>query len=160
MAIESAAVICDAAICAVLCRIAVRDWQTQLIANQSLCLLAVLAWMRALIAGSGILESFIGMSLCFLFLAALFFAGEGLIGAGDVKLAGALGIWLGWPDAAPALCLSFILGGTAAAACLVLRFKNRSDHIAFAPFMAVSAAAMHFCGTEIVCFWQSAIEFL
>lgn len=160
MAIESAVVICDAAICAVLCYTAVRDWQKQIIANQNVCILAVLAWIRPLLAGSGILESFIGMSLGFLLLAALFFAGEGLIGAGDVKLSGALGIWLGWPDAAYALCLSFIVGGTAAGICLALRRKKKSDCLAFAPFMAVSAAAMHFGGAEIADFWQSAVEFL
>lgn len=159
MAIESAAVICDAAICALLCYISVQDWQKQIIANQNTCILALLAWVRALLAAGGILESFVGMSLGFLLLAALFFAGKNLIGAGDVKLSGALGIWLGWPDAAYALCLSFILGGTAAGICLALRFKKRSDCLAFGPFMAVSAAAMHFCGAEIINFWQLAVEF-
>lgn len=158
MAIQSAAVICDAAICALLCCISVQDWQRQIIANKNVCILAVLAWVRALLAG-GILESFIGMSLGFLILAALFFAGRNIIGAGDVKLSGTLGIWLGWPDAGYALCLSFILGGIAAGICLALRLKKRSDCLAFGPFMAASAAAMHFCGAEIMSFWQSAVEF-
>lgn len=63
--------------------------------------------------------------------------GKGM-GLGDVKLAIALGIWLGWSDSLTWLITSFILGGIISAILLLLRKANLKTKIAFGPFLIIA----------------------
>lgn len=62
--------------------------------------------------------------------------GRGM-GLGDVKLAIALGIWLGWLSSLKWLMISFILGGLVSAILLLLKKANLKTKIAFGPFLIV-----------------------
>ncbi len=64
---------------------------------------------------------------------------RGGMGAGDVKLAGVLGVWLGLRLLPVALTLAVTLGGIIAAFLLVFRSFNRKDPIPFAPFLCTGA---------------------
>ena len=57
------------------------------------------------------------------------------IGFGDVKLAGALGLLLGWPDALLAFALAFIAGALVSLALLALGRKTMKESIPFGPFL-------------------------
>jgi leader peptidase (prepilin peptidase)/N-methyltransferase len=69
------------------------------------------------------------------------FARPGSMGMGDVKLAGVLGLYLGWLGLAPAgvgLLAGFILGGGAGLA-LLLSGRGRTAKIAFGPWLIAGA---------------------
>ncbi|MCL6450768.1 MAG: prepilin peptidase [Acetobacteraceae bacterium] len=77
---------------------------------------------------------------------------RGGMGAGDVKLGGVLGLYLGWPMALVALFWGFLAGALVGVVLLALRLKGRRDVIPFAPFLAVGTAAALFFGARFVGF--------
>ncbi|MFD1505139.1 prepilin peptidase [Georgenia yuyongxinii] len=69
----------------------------------------------------------------------------GGLGLGDVKLAGLLGLWLGWFGWSAALTgvlAGFVLGGVYAVGLLVTRRATRTTAIAFGPWMLLGAAVV------------------
>jgi leader peptidase (prepilin peptidase)/N-methyltransferase len=68
--------------------------------------------------------------------------GGGGLGFGDVKLAGVLGVllgWLGWGAVIVSVFAAFLIGGLIALALLLTRRASRSSHIAFGPSMILGA---------------------
>ncbi len=65
--------------------------------------------------------------------------GRGALGMGDVKLAGVIGMMLGFPNVLTALMVGAILGGVGAAVMLVMRKATRKTAIAYAPYLAFGA---------------------
>lgn len=63
--------------------------------------------------------------------------GRGM-GLGDVKLAIALGTWLGWLDSIKWLMTAFIIGGIVSTILLLLRKANLKTKIAFGPFLIIA----------------------
>jgi len=73
---------------------------------------------------------------------ALVSPGGGGLGLGDVKLAGVLGLllgWLGWGPAIVSVLAAFVIGGLIALILLLLRRTSRSSSIAFGPSMILGA---------------------
>lgn len=64
--------------------------------------------------------------------------GKEAIGGGDVKLIGAIGLFVGWRYTLSIIYLSFIIGGIISSLLLILKFKNRKDDIAFGPFISIA----------------------
>jgi prepilin signal peptidase PulO-like enzyme (type II secretory pathway) len=91
----------------------------------------------------------------FLFGIALFGAlivlsrGRGM-GVGDLKLAGALGVLLGWPDVFFALIFAFIIGALWSLGLIIAKKKTLKDMIPFGPFMALGALTVVFLGKQIL----------
>ncbi len=83
-----------------------------------------------------------------LFLIHLLFPGG--MGWGDVKLAGALGFFLGWQKALLSFLLSFAGGAIIGIILIALGIKGRRDPIPFAPFMAGGAIIAFFWGRGII----------
>jgi leader peptidase (prepilin peptidase) / N-methyltransferase len=76
------------------------------------------------------------------FLLWFFYPGGGGMGFGDVKLAGVLGIFLGWFGLGPLLVgafAPFALGGLFAIVLMVLRKAGRKTKIPFGPWMLLGA---------------------
>lgn len=96
--------------------------------------------LNSLVAGAG------GF-LLFMTILLLFPAG---MGEGDVKLAGVLGVLVGFPGIAVTLGIAALSGGLAAAALLLLRKKGRKDAIPFAPFLILGATVALLAGREVV----------
>ena len=64
------------------------------------------------------------------------------MGFGDVKLAGVLGLvlgWYGWSELVVGLFLGFLLGGLVGTALLALRLATRKSMIPFGPYMIAGA---------------------
>jgi leader peptidase (prepilin peptidase)/N-methyltransferase len=64
------------------------------------------------------------------------------LGFGDVKLAGLLGLlmgWLGWGPVIVSVLAAFVIGGLSALILLVAGRASRSSHIAFGPSMILGA---------------------
>jgi leader peptidase (prepilin peptidase)/N-methyltransferase len=76
------------------------------------------------------------------FMLALAIISRGGLGLGDVKLAAFIGFALGTPLIFPALFLMGLLGGLAAAALLLLRFRGRGDPMPYGPILAAAALAV------------------
>jgi leader peptidase (prepilin peptidase) / N-methyltransferase len=73
---------------------------------------------------------------------ALVSPGGGGLGFGDVKLAGVLGLllgWLGWGTVMVSVAAAFLIGGAIALILLAAGRASRSSHIAFGPSMILGA---------------------
>lgn len=99
-----------------------------------------------------ILMSLLGGAMLFglyLLMAVAYPAGMGL---GDVKLAGVLGLYLGWLGWAPLVVgafSAFLLGGLFALVLLITRRANRKSGIPFGPWMLAGAWLGIFYGDQI-----------
>ena len=76
----------------------------------------------------------------------IFLIGRGKLGAGDVKLAGVIGLMVGYPNVTIALMAGVILGGLVALGMLALRRATRKSYMAYAPYLALGA---------LLALWQS-----
>jgi leader peptidase (prepilin peptidase)/N-methyltransferase len=92
-------------------------------------------WEALLRAGLGM----VAMFAFFFVLALIYPAGMGF---GDVKLAGVLGLylgWLGWGELVIGGFLGFLLGGVVGMGLMVMRKAGRKSAIPFGPFMLIGA---------------------
>ena len=82
---------------------------------------------------------------------AIYFASRGGMGEGDVKLAAALGVWLGVEQGLACLLLAFVGGG--AVGMVLLACGERRRMIPFGPFLCAAAAIAYFWGRELVAWY-------
>ena len=76
----------------------------------------------------------------------------GGMGFGDVKLAGVLGLylgWLGWPSLIVGAFAAFVLGGVVSIVLLATRRAGRNSGIPFGPWMIGGAAIGIFFGANV-----------
>ena len=105
---------------------------------------AVLLTAAALVAGEPgrLLSALIGAAALFGLYLALALISPGGMGLGDVKLAGVLGLYLGWLGYAPLIVGAFgafLLGGLFGIGLLVTRKAGRRSSIPFGPWMLLAA---------------------
>jgi leader peptidase (prepilin peptidase)/N-methyltransferase len=84
----------------------------------------------------------IGLAALLLLYLILALARPGGMGMGDVKLAGVLGMflgWLGWGSLAVGAFSAFLLGGLFAIVLLAVRRAGRTTRIPFGPWMLAGA---------------------
>lgn len=96
--------------------------------------------LAALVSGEwvGILRALAVGAVLFAVYAALRALPGGAVGGGDVKLAGVLGVYLGWfglDTVLVAVLATFLSGGIVAGVLLITRRVERGSRIAFGPFM-------------------------
>ena len=99
-----------------------------------------------------LIRAAIGMAAMFAFYFVTWFIYPSGMGFGDVKLAGVLGLflgWLGWGAVAVGAFAAFVLGGLFAVILLVLRRANRKSGIPFGPWMLLGAWVGVFAGETI-----------
>lgn len=77
------------------------------------------------------------------------------MGAGDVKLAGVIGLMAGFPNVLVALTLGILVGGLVALVLLVARVMSRKSYIPYAPFLAVGAMVALIHGQDILAWYLS-----
>lgn len=123
----------------VLC-VAVFDFRKRRVPNWlvlagALAALAVLA-LGAQPFGVGWKEALTGCATGFVFL--LLFYAMGFMGAGDVKFAGALGLWVGLSGLVPVWIAASLLAGVHSVLCLALRRWPLSPRLAI--FLSASPA--------------------
>ncbi|MCG0277591.1 MAG: prepilin peptidase, partial [Thermanaeromonas sp.] len=95
---------------------------------------------------SGLLGAFLAGGLVWL-LAVL---SKGNVGGGDIKLAAAVGLFLGWPLGFIGVLLGFFLAGMVGLLLLLTRIKGRKDPIPLAPFLSAGAFISLFWGYDIL----------
>jgi len=99
---------------------------------------------------SGIVEALIGggIGLVVMLLLALLYRGG--IGFGDVKMAGLMGIMVGFPRIMVALLLAILGGGLVAGILLDLKLKGRKEAIPFGPFLSLATATALLWGHDLI----------
>ena len=112
--------------------------------------LAAVGVGRAVLAGD-VLVAFAGAAALLAVMLTIYFASRGGMGEGDVKLAAALGMWLGVEQGLACLLLAFVGGG--AVGMLLLACGERKRMIPFGPFLCAAAAMAYFWGGEIVAWY-------
>ena len=103
--------------------------------------------------GGSMIRAGVGMAAMFVAYLAMALVYPGGMGFGDVKLAGALGIflgWLGWGNLLVGAFAAFVFGGLFAIALLLLRRAGRKSGIPFGPWMLIGAWAGIFAGKVIL----------
>lgn len=112
--------------------------------------LAAVGIGRAVLAGD-VLAALAGAAALLTVMLAIYFASRGGMGEGDVKLAAALGVWLGVEQGLACLLLAFVGGG--AVGMLLLACGERRRMIPFGPFLCAAAAMAYFLGGELVAWY-------
>lgn len=93
-------------------------------------------WWRALLAGLACAGAYLLLALLTLLRGSLG------VGLGDVKLAGVLGMglgWFGWWQVAIGMYAGILIGGLIAGYLVLVRRRGGKDHLAFGPPMMVGA---------------------
>ena len=103
----------------------------------------------------GLLRAVIGGILGFALLFGIYLAAGRGMGAGDVKLAGLIGLAAGFPAVIPSLLLACLGGGVIASILLASRRKRLRDTVPFGPFLAVGALARLLWGSQMVEVWMN-----
>jgi leader peptidase (prepilin peptidase)/N-methyltransferase len=116
------------------------DLEHHLILNVILAPAAIFALLVAptmpdLSLGRAIVGAVVGFLL--LLIPALIMPGG--LGAGDVKLAGFLGLAVGFPDVLTTLLAGIVLGGLATLGLLLSRRISRRDYLPYGPFLITGA---------------------
>lgn len=115
---------------------------------------AVLFVAASIVSGDyiPIIRGAIGMAALVAAYFLMAFAYPGGMGLGDVKLAGVLGLflgWLGWGTLVVGAFAAFLLGGVFAIGLLVARKASRRSGIPFGPWMLLGAGVGTFFGEVI-----------
>jgi leader peptidase (prepilin peptidase)/N-methyltransferase len=82
------------------------------------------------------------------------------MGGGDIKLAGYLGLHLGWLSllhVVVGVMLGFILGGITGIALMASGKKGRKDPIPFGPFMALGSLISVLAGSALIRVWLGSL---
>ncbi len=94
-----------------------------------------------------------GALVLFAIMLALYFASRGGMGEGDVKLAPALGLWLGVQPGLACLLLAFVGGGAVGGLLLASGRASRRLALPFGPFLCLAAVVAYFWGSEILAWY-------
>lgn len=130
------------------------DMKSMLLYDKVTLLLAAVGVVRAFFEHQ-LLEALYGAGAMLVIMLLLYFVSRGGMGEGDVKLAPALGIWLGLEQGLLCLLLAFVSGGIVGALLLLCRRGKLKQAIPFGPFLCAGAVAAYFCGKEIITwYWR------
>ena len=103
------------------------------------------------VGNSQIVNALAGAAFGALFIGLIYLLTRGNgIGFGDVKLAAAAGLLIGWPDIALSLLLAFIVGAIVGGGLMLFKRKTIHDAVPFGPFIAVGITIVFFLGYDIV----------
>jgi leader peptidase (prepilin peptidase)/N-methyltransferase len=101
----------------------------------------------------GIAEAAAGAAIGFAVLFVIHLVSPRGMGFGDVRLAGLLGLLLGWielPMVGVGLFLGFLLASLVGVGLLLARRRGRKDRVPFGPFLAAGALVAVLVGDEIL----------
>ena len=133
----------------------VSDWLYQTIPDQIVYPAIILTGFYLLITNYGLLITnlFSGLAAAGFFGALVWLTkGKGM-GLGDVKLAGSMGLILGWPRIALAIILAFLTGAIVGVILVLLNKKTMRSQIAFGPFLIAATFISLFWGEKIIKIW-------
>jgi len=122
---------------------AIRDIQTRLISNKLLLIAGAVTIIWLYFTGS-VLSGLFGGCVGFSLFSVLYLLSREKIGAGEVKLAGLIGLMTGFPLVLLALLLALLTGSLVVGVLLALKRVKTIDSIPYAPFL---------CSGGIITLW-------
>ncbi|MBI5700461.1 prepilin peptidase [Candidatus Saganbacteria bacterium] len=130
------------------------DLETQIVPDQPFFVIIPLALIYNFISGN-IISSMLGLVSGFSILYTIGFLGKlyykkDVLGGGDIKLAAAFGVSLGYQGLFLALLLGYFIGAASAAILVILKRKTMKDYIPFAPALTTGALVALFWGKFII----------
>jgi len=141
------------------------DWRLQIIPDQTNLFLAGLGVVLGLLGADSFLKNYgewmaltgdfwwdrlLAALIAMAFFGFIILASRGkAMGVGDLKLAGALGLLLGWPDVVLALAIAFVLGAIVGIFSLLIGKKGMKSIIPFGPFMVAGVFVHILFGYQI-----------
>lgn len=140
-----------------LCIVAYVDFRRKIILDEVLILLLSAGLVYTGIFGNTWSESLLGAVTGSGLLGLLYLMSRGGMGLGDVKFAGVLGIWTGFPGIVVNLYLAFFLGGTVALLLCALHKANRKTRLPFGPCLCAGAVLSFFFSSRILGWYWSLI---
>jgi leader peptidase (prepilin peptidase)/N-methyltransferase len=108
-------------------------------------------------AGRPALDALVGGALAFAALALVHLAQPRGLGFGDVRLAGFIGLYLGWlglADVALGLLVAFVLAAVGALAVVMATGSGLLVRLPFAPFLGAGAVLVVFWGAPLARAWS------
>ena len=76
------------------------------------------------------------------------------MGEGDIKIAAALGAFVGYPGAITYMALAFLIGGVYGMLAMIFKRVKFRTAVPFAPFMIIAAVTTFFYGEKIVSWYM------
>jgi leader peptidase (prepilin peptidase)/N-methyltransferase len=107
-----------------------------------------------------LLRAGLGGAVMYAFYFVLAVAKPGAMGFGDVKLAGVLGLylgWLGWSVLVVGLFLGFLFGGALGALLMVVGRASRKSKIPYGPFMLLGAFVAVLFGSALAGWYATSL---
>ncbi|MGL4992472.1 MAG: prepilin peptidase [Sarcina sp.] len=74
----------------------------------------------------------------------------GAMGEGDIEIAAACGMFIGWKLSIFMLLFSFIIGGLISVSLIIAKKKKRTDYIAFGPSIAIATYLVVILGADFI----------
>lgn len=116
------------------------DIEHRRVLNVLLAPAAVISLSLSLLPGGpSPLQALIGGAVGLALFGLLALLGRGKLGAGDVKLAGVIGLMTGFPAVLTALVLGILAGGVGALVLVLTRRAGLKSYIAYAPYLCLGA---------------------
>ena len=81
------------------------------------------------------------------------------MGEGDIKIAAALGAFVGYPGVITYISLAFLIGGVYGLLALILKKVKMRTAVPFAPFLIVAAITTFFYGQQIVSWYMRTFSY-
>jgi leader peptidase (prepilin peptidase) / N-methyltransferase len=103
-----------------------------------------------------ILNAFLGGAVGFVILFVVALASRGGMGGGDIKLAGFLGLIVGFPLILVLIFIAVVVGGLVSAILLILKIRERKQAIPFGPFLVFAVCICLVWGNNLVNWYVSA----
>ena len=131
------------------------DFRQKIILDEVLILLLFAGLAYVWISGNVLQQSFCGALAGSVLLGLIYIISKGGMGLGDVKFAGVLGIWTGFPGIIVNLYLAFIIGGAAALLLCALHKADMKSRIPFGPCLSAGAVLSFFFSSRILDWYWS-----
>lgn len=97
-----------------------------------------------------LLNGFLGAVVGFGLLYLVAVLSKGGMGGGDVKLAGVLGLYLGWQNVLLTLFMAFLIGSVVGLAWALINNKNLKTALPFGPFLSIATMLVIIWGQQIL----------
>ena len=131
------------------------DFRHKIILDEVLLLLLIAGVVYTGVNGGIWKKLFLGVFAGSSLLGMIFFFSKGGMGFGDVKFAGVLGIWTGFPGILVTLYLAFFIGGAAALFLCLTHKANMKSRIPFGPCLSAGAILSFFFSARILDWYWS-----
>lgn len=114
------------------------DLEHYLIPNSLVLILLITGFLYYFLEPDpGLLNRALGLAVGFVIPLILSYLSKGGMGGGDIKLMGAMGLWLGFPGILYSLFIAALTGSIAGILLIATGIKKRRDPIPFGPFLII-----------------------